>query len=174
MLVATASHCALPEYTTGQKITVRFSPYEYWGKFCPSTVIDCINAEGIALINYPWWGCFIPPPPQRCSSAIIDAPQSLSALVNPSQRSSIPVGAPESSLVPWYFIPPSILPFLSALSLRMGTPKSPPQPWLRAPLLHSSLFSNLPFRCFSAWKGCTTAYALLNPHRRSLAGICTP
>jgi hypothetical protein len=61
-LVPTAIHCALSEYATGKKVTVMFSQDEYRGKFCPSTVIDCITAEAIALINQPWCGCFIPPP----------------------------------------------------------------------------------------------------------------
>ena len=61
-LVAAAIHCALSEYATGKKVTVMFSQDEYEGKFCPSMVIDCITAEAIALINYTWWGCFIPPP----------------------------------------------------------------------------------------------------------------
>jgi hypothetical protein len=51
-LVAAAIHCALSEYTTGKKDTVRFSQDEYRGKFCPSTVIDCITAEAIAHIKF--------------------------------------------------------------------------------------------------------------------------
>jgi len=39
-LVATAIHCALSEYSTGEKVTVMFSQDEYQGKFYPSTVID--------------------------------------------------------------------------------------------------------------------------------------
>ena len=60
-LVAAAIHCALSEYATGKKVTVMFSQDEYRGKFCPSTVMNCITAEATALINYTWWGCFIPP-----------------------------------------------------------------------------------------------------------------
>jgi len=61
--VAAAIHCALSVYATGKKVTVMFSQDEYQGKFCPSTVIYCITAKAIALINYTWWGCFISPPP---------------------------------------------------------------------------------------------------------------
>ena len=63
-LVATAIHCALSEYATGTKVTVMFSQDEYRGKFCPSTVIDCITAETTALlINYTWWAASYPPLP---------------------------------------------------------------------------------------------------------------
>jgi len=44
-LVAAAIHSALSVYATGQKVTVMFSQDEYQGKFCPSTVMDCITAE---------------------------------------------------------------------------------------------------------------------------------
>jgi hypothetical protein len=50
--VAAAIHCVLSAYATGKKITVMFSPEEYRGKYCPSTVMDCITAEATALINY--------------------------------------------------------------------------------------------------------------------------
>jgi len=50
--VAAAIHCALSEYATGKKVTVMFSQDEYEGKFCPSTVTDCISAEAIALIKF--------------------------------------------------------------------------------------------------------------------------
>jgi hypothetical protein len=92
-LVATAIHYALSEYATGKMVTVMFSQDEYRGKFCPSTVMDCISAEATALINYTWWGCFIPSP--WFSSAIIGAPQSPSALLRYHRRSSIPIGAPQ-------------------------------------------------------------------------------
>jgi len=52
VLVPAAIHCALSQYATRKKVTVMFSQDEYWGKFCPSMVIDCITAEAIALINY--------------------------------------------------------------------------------------------------------------------------
>jgi len=61
-LVAAAIHCALSEYATGKKGTVMFSQDVYRGKFCPSTVIDRISAKAIALSDYTWWGCLIPPP----------------------------------------------------------------------------------------------------------------
>jgi len=51
-LVAAAIHCALSEYATGKTVTVMFSQDEYQGKFCPSTVIDCITAETIAHIKF--------------------------------------------------------------------------------------------------------------------------
>jgi len=51
-LVAAAIHCALSEYATRTKVTVMFSQDEYRGKFCPSTVIDCITAEAIAHIKF--------------------------------------------------------------------------------------------------------------------------
>jgi len=62
-LVVKAIHFELSEYATGKKVTVMFSQDEYPGKFCPSLVMDCITAEATALINYTWWGCLIPPPP---------------------------------------------------------------------------------------------------------------
>jgi len=70
-LVAVALHCALSEYATGNKVTVIFSQEEYQGKFCPSTVIDCITAEATALlINYTWWAASYRPS-QWCSWAPI-------------------------------------------------------------------------------------------------------
>jgi hypothetical protein len=50
--VDAAIRCALSECATGKKVTVMFSQDEYGGKFCPSTVMDCITAEANALINY--------------------------------------------------------------------------------------------------------------------------
>ena len=82
-LVAAAIHCALSEYATGKKVTVMFSQDEYRGKFCPSTVMNCITAEATALINYTWWGCFIPPPTM--------------VLLRYNRRSSIPIGTPPLS-----------------------------------------------------------------------------
>jgi hypothetical protein len=61
-LMAAAIHCALSEDAAGKKVTVMFSQDEYRGKFCHFPVMDCITAEATALINYTWWGCFIPPP----------------------------------------------------------------------------------------------------------------
>jgi len=64
VLVAAAIHCALSEYATGKKVTDMFSQDEYQGKFCPSTVIDCLTAETTALlINYTWWAASCPPSP---------------------------------------------------------------------------------------------------------------
>jgi hypothetical protein len=98
-LVAAAIHCALSEYATGKTVTVMFSENEYRGKFCPSTVTDCISAEGIALIKFKLHvvGLLHTPPPQmvlvrynRRSSIPVGAPQSLSALLNLRRRSIIP------------------------------------------------------------------------------------
>jgi hypothetical protein len=66
-LVATGIHCALSKYATRNKVTVMFSKDEYRGKFCPSTVIDCLTPEATALlINYTWWAASYPTP-QWCS-----------------------------------------------------------------------------------------------------------
>ena len=111
-LVAAAIHCTLSEYATGMKVTVMFSQDEYRGKFCPSMVTDCISAEAIALIKFKLHmvGLLHTPPPQWCSAAIIGAPQSPSALLNP-------LSPPQCELVLRYFIQRSIFPFLSALLL---------------------------------------------------------
>jgi len=50
--VAAAIHCALSEDAAGKKVTVMVSHDEYRGKFCPSTVIDCITVEAIAHIKF--------------------------------------------------------------------------------------------------------------------------
>jgi len=90
-LVAADSHSALSEYATGQKVTIMFSQVEYRGKFCPSTVTNCISAEAIALIKFKLptvW--LLHTPPQQvlvryntCSSIPVGSPQSPSALLNP-------------------------------------------------------------------------------------------
>jgi hypothetical protein len=81
VLVATVIHCALSECATGKKVTVVYPQDEYHGKFCPSTVIDCITAEAIAHIKFKFHIVrLLHTPPQWCSSAIIGAPQSPSAL----------------------------------------------------------------------------------------------
>jgi diphthamide biosynthesis methyltransferase len=51
-LVAAAIHCGLSDYAAGKKVTVMFSQDEYRDQFCPSTVIDYITAEAIALIKF--------------------------------------------------------------------------------------------------------------------------
>jgi len=131
-LVAAAIHCALSEYATGKKVTVMFSQDEYQGKFCPFTVMDCITAEATALINYTWFAASYPPP--WFSSAIIDTPQSPSALLSLdwrfeiafSARYCISVGAPPLEWVllnpildlhqqRLYSIPDSLPPSLSAM-----------------------------------------------------------
>jgi hypothetical protein len=50
-LVATAIHCALSEYDAGKNDSDMFWQDEYRGRFCPSTVTDCIAAKAIALIK---------------------------------------------------------------------------------------------------------------------------
>jgi len=124
-LVAAAIHCALSEYAMGKKVTVMFSQDKYRGKFCPSPVMDCITAETTALINYTWWGYFIPPMVLLCDN----------------RRSSIPIGAPQSELALQYFIQRSLRHFCQRTS-RMDAPR----PQSGAPQFHSRLFASLPFR----------------------------
>jgi hypothetical protein len=135
-LVAAAIHCVLSEYATGKKVTVMFSQDEYRGKFCPSTVIDCIIAEATALlINYTWWAASYPTS-QWCSYARIGAPQSPSALLNPLS---------DLDLERLYVIPDSELPspFCDAqhgwLLRWMGAPQ-PPSALLGPALLPSVTF----------------------------------
>jgi hypothetical protein len=150
-LVAAAIHCALSEYATGKKVTVMFSQDEYRGKLCPSTVTDCISAEAIALIKFKLHMVgLLHTPPQWCSSAIIGAPQSPSALLNPRRRSSIP--RPSS-----VWIGAAIFHSALHIAFSVRAPQSPPQPRLGAPLFHSRLFTSLPFRRCSAWMGCSAA-----------------
>ena len=106
-LVAVAIHCVLSEYVTGKKVTFMSSLEEYRGKFCPSPVMDCITAEATALINYTWWGSFIPP----------------MVLLHYNRCSSIPIGAPQSGLALRYFIQRSILHFCrhSSTSIRSAS-----------------------------------------------------
>jgi len=101
-IVAAAIHCVLSEYATARKVTVMFSQDEYRGKFCPSTVIDCVTAEAIALIIIIHGGAASYPPTPML-------------LLRHNRRSSIPIGAPQSGMALQYFILCSILPFLSAL-----------------------------------------------------------
>jgi len=160
-LVAAAIHCALSEYASAKKVSVMFSQDEYRGKFCPSTVIDWITADAIALITITHGGAASYTPPPWCSSAILGAPQSLSALLNLRRCSTVSNGA-------------SI--FHSALhtAFSLGAPQSPPWPRIGAPQFHSRLFTYLPFQRCSAWMGCSAGYALLNPRRHSLALIFAP
>ena len=108
-LAAAAIHCALSEYATGKKVTVRFSQDKYQGEFCPSTVIHCITAEDIAHIKFKFHivGLIHTHSPMVLS-AMIGAPQSPSALLNP-------LGTLQSGLVLRYFIQLSLLLFLSML-----------------------------------------------------------
>jgi len=110
---------------TRKKVTIMIPQDENRGKLCPSAVKDCISAEAIALINFKLHMVgLLDTPPQWSSSAIIGAPQSLSALLNAHWRTSIP-SAPQSRLVLWYFIQRSILPFLSALFFLDGRSSIP-------------------------------------------------
>jgi len=97
-------------------------------------------------------------PPQWCSSAIIGAPQSPSALLSLKLHFDISFSAP-------YCL------FSRDSSSRMGAPQSPPRPQIGVPLFQSRLVTSLPFQHCSAWMGCSAGYALLNPRWRSLAWI---
>jgi hypothetical protein len=142
-LVAAAIHCALSEYATGKKVTVMFSQDEYRGKFCPSTVTDCISAEAIALIKFKLHMVgLLHTPPQWCSSTIISAPQFPSALLSLESHFDISFSAPCCL-------------FSRRSSSRMGAPQSPPRPRIGAPLFHSRLVTSLPFQRCSAWMGCS-------------------
>jgi hypothetical protein len=180
-LVPAAIHCALSEYATGKMITVMFSQDEYRGKFCPSTVMNCITAEATALINYTWWGCFIPP--LWFSSAIIGAPQSPSALLRYHRRSSIPIGASQSGLALRNFIQRSMLHFCWRSCSRMDASR----PRSGVPLFHSLPYPSLPFgdaqhrwaapldRCSFAWILTPQFHsALLHRHHHSPCPPCTP
>ena len=118
VVVAAAIHCGLYVYATGKKLTVMFSQDEYRGKICLSTVIDCITAEVTALINYTWCAASSLPPPM--------------VLLRYNRRFSIPIGAPQSGLVLWYFIQRFILPFLSALLLWKGLSSIPSSTSIRS------------------------------------------
>jgi hypothetical protein len=113
-------------------------------------------------LNYTWWGCCIPPsPPPWCSSAIIGAPQSQSALLS----------------LEWHFDISFCTPYClvsRCFSSRMRAPQSPPRPRIGAPLFHSRLVTSLPLQRWSTQLGCSAGYVLLNPCRRSLACIFTP
>jgi len=152
-LVAASIPCALSEYATGKKVTVMLSQDEYQGKFCPSTVMDCITAEATALINYTWCVALYPPPPM--------------VIFRYNRRSSFPIGTPQSGLVLWYFIQHSILHFCRSSSSRMGVPQSLPRPRSGAPLFQSRLFTSLPHGDAQP-----RLAALLD--RRSMAWICVP
>ena len=143
-LVAAGIHSALSEYGTGKKVAVMFSEDEYRGKFCPSPVMDCITAEATALINYTWWGCFIPP----------------MVLLRYNRRSWIPIGTPQTGLALRYFIQRSILHFCRRPS-RMGAPR----PRSGASQFHSRLSTYLPF-------GDAQHRWAAPLERRSLAWIC--
>jgi len=100
-LVAAAIHCELSEYATGREVTVMFSQDEYWGKFCLSTVIDCITAEAIAQIIFKLHMLGLPHTP---SSMV---------LLRYNMGSSMPIGAHQSPRLSSVWIGASI--FHSAL-----------------------------------------------------------
>ena len=122
-LVAAAIYCVFSKYATRNEITVMLSQDEYPGKFCPSTVIDCVTAEAIVLIKfklhmvglfhilplvllcYNWCSSISVGPPQptsalpshlQVSTILIGPPQSLSELLNPRRGSIIPTSTPQS------------------------------------------------------------------------------
>jgi len=79
-LAAAAIHCALSEYTSGKKVTVMFSQDEYRGTFGPSPVINfTLEATTQSYIS---GRTTPPPPPLRCNSTRIGAPQSSSELLS--------------------------------------------------------------------------------------------
>ena len=160
-LVAAAIHCALSEYATEKKVTFMFSQDEYRGKFCPSTVIDWITADAIALIIMTHSGAASYSPPQWCSSAIIGTPQSPLVLLSLKWHFDISFSAPYC-LFSWCF------------SSRMGASLSTSQTRIGAPLFHPRLVTSLPFQRCLAWMGCSAGYTLLNPCRHSLASILAP
>jgi hypothetical protein len=179
-LVAAAIHCALSEHATGLKVPVMFSQDEYRGKFCPSTVIDCITAEGIAHIKFTLHTVGLPHTPSpmvrlrynRCSSIPVGAPQVPSALHNPRRHSSIPSALFSLDWCLDISFSSAYCLFCLAFSSRMGAPQSPAQLRLEAPQFQSRLYTSLTFRHCSHWMGCSAALALLNPHRCCLTRNC--
>jgi len=128
-----------------------FSQADYWGNFCPSSVMNCITAEATAVINYTWWADPYPPMVLLCYN----------------RCSLIPIRAPQSGLALRWFIQCSMRHFHLCSPSRMGVPQSPPQPRSGAPLFHSRPFTFLPFgNAQHRWA------APLD--RRSLGWICTP
>jgi hypothetical protein len=109
--------------------------------------------------NYTWWGCFIPP--QWCSSAMIDASHSMSALFSLGCRFDISFRAPYCH-------------FPRRSSSGMGALHTPPQPQIGPPLFHSRLLTSFHFWRCSAWMGCAAGCALLNPRWCSVAWIFAP
>ena len=162
-LVATAIHCVLSQYATGKKITIMFSQDEYRGKFYPSTVTDCISAEAIALIKFKLHmvgqlHTLLPPMVlvryTRRSSIPVGAPESTLVLLNPRWRSSIPVGAPQSSL--------ALLNPRWRSAIPVGAPQSP------LALLNSRWHSSIPVGAPQS------PLALRNPHWRSIIPVGAP
>jgi hypothetical protein len=70
-LVATALYCVLSEYPTGQKATVMFSQDNYWGTFCPSSVIN-YTLKSTALIIHTSVGCLKPPSAHHSAHPLYD------------------------------------------------------------------------------------------------------
>jgi len=136
-----------------------FSQDQYRGKFCASTVIDCMSAEATALINYKWLAALFPPPPI--------------VLFSHNRCPTILVSTPQSGLALRYFIQGPYCLFSWRSCSTMGAPQSPPCPRLIAPLLHSTLPTSVPFWCRPAWMGRSGGLALLKPHQHSVAWICT-
>jgi len=98
-----------------------FSWDEYWGKFCPSMVIDCISANATALINYKLRAASYPP---WCVFTPWGTVQSPSALICLDWYSNILFRTPYH---------PVLLVLLNAV----GTP----WPGMGPPLFYSRLFT---------------------------------
>jgi hypothetical protein len=97
VLSATAIDCTLCEYATGKKVTVMFSWDEYRGTFCHSTVIRLYYCRSHCTTHqFHMVGCFIPPPPQRCSSSRIGTPQFVLMLCSLDWRFNSSFSAPQS------------------------------------------------------------------------------
>jgi len=163
LLVTAAIHCMLSEYATWKKIAVIFSQDKYQDEFYPPTVKNCITAEAITPLNYTLWGCNIPPP-QWCSSAIMGAFQSLSALHS----------------LHWCFDITFCTPYcLFGLhsSSRMGTPQSPSAllslDW-GFDISFSASYGRFCPHSFSRMRADEFSSMLLSPRWRSSVSICTP
>ena len=110
-LAAAPIHCALSEYASGMKATVRFSQDEYQGTFSAAPMIN-FTPEATALINHSLFGHFRPPPrTMQHIAAWIGTPQSLLALLSLDSLSSISFRSP--------FL------LFRRFSAGMGTPSSP-------------------------------------------------
>jgi len=111
LVAATAIHGVLSQYATGKNVAVMFSQDEYWGKFCPSLVIDFIPTESTALMNYILVGFILPP---WCSSGMIGVSQPPLALYSLDWCFYISLHAPyPPPPPPWFVTPPLRRAFLN-------------------------------------------------------------